>query len=689
MEKQLKMKTIYIVMVFTCLTTCLQAQITPASSRQSTIPVITATTRPQKIPPTSIVESTKGNSVWVPERVVLINGQKVRVPGYWSRINVEKIKKPPVFTATAPYMTTVDNFKWVFSQVTTLPNGQKTTVPGHWERQTANDGKNRLNAKTIFNYPAAHSFSKYPNPKPFGLPKENFTGLSEKVSSNVGLNGDPGRLNVYYFQKLDLRMIPISVPDRDYVIVADTFYVPPMGPLSCTFFSLQCCQKTFLKVIANCIVYESPINLHFTGKTPSGILDVVYSAEKVFFRHPDRLSTLQLNPMPPLFYISNAATQKANIYQDNWAGETEVRLINRMTINRMEMAFSKLNSVFDAWERDKLIEEFQTCRGKIRHQSGGLQLDPTYNNRFNAVCKSFDERKFSVERLRTVGNLSVIVDADKLPLQPIRYHALPNKAVLMPVRGQNDTTALLGTILYKPVGDTKLKLFVETTLDYQQNHIDALKQELQAKGVVLTENLPQNLISIKEQPLKIGGKTMGRIVPVSNRLLRLEFDLPEEGKSIITIFPKIGNVSFKVDFDIFGTLKSQDVVLEVDKSLLDKLNYSKVLESFAVTEYNDLTTEVRVSSNFDALLPDEGALLYAEVLLEIQFRDGTTLLRGPYRLSSYGTLASDVIIPFLKKSPEYNIIVSGRALYENGERQFQHFNTQTSIIIVDESVFVK
>lgn len=628
-------------------------------------------------------------SVWVSGTYAVQNGQKTWVPGHWERIEGARQRSGEGSkTEQRLYVTAPDNFNWVFPD-SVFQNGKKVFVSGHWERQRSGDLKNRLGEKAGNAYPLTFTYGRYPTPKPLGAPKEVFTYLSKERTTDLNLTGDPGRLNIYYCKKLEVRMITV-MPDRDYVIVADTFYVPPMQQLACTFIGSNCCQKLFIKIIANCLIYESPINVSFFGKAPAGTVDFVFSAEKIFFRHPARLKPWQLKPSPPLFYASkNANDQKMAYYQDASSGEMEVRVLNRLNVNSMEMVQSKINGTFDPWERDKLVNQFQVCRSKIKHQSGGLQIDPSYGTRFNNVCKAFDDLKFKIERIRSVGALTIIVDGERLPIQPIRYYALPNKAQLLPVLGANETAGLLGTILYQPTGDAKLKLFVETELGYQQDHLDAVKKELGQKSVVLSENLPQDLIAIQEQPLKISGKTVGKIIPVSNRILRLEIDLLEEAKSIATLFPKVGTVGFKIDYTIDGNTKSQEIHLSVDKSLLDKLNYGEPLVSFAVVDDSPLSAAVRVSSHFDAAQPDEGRLDYLEVLLEFQFGNGMATLRGPYRLSAYNTLAADVIVPFLKQSSDYKIIVSGRALYENGERNFQPFETKDQIIGLDESVFMK
>ena len=66
------------------------------------------------------------------------------------------------------------------------------------------------------------------------------------------------------------------------------------------------------------------------------------------------------------------------------------------------------------------------------------------------------------------------------------------------------------------------------------------------------------------QPLKAKGRTIGRIVPISNQILRFEIDLPEESLDIIKLFLKDDNI-FDLDYKIYQGQKEgkQEITLEI------------------------------------------------------------------------------------------------------------------------------
>ena len=112
------------------------------------------------------------------------------------------------------------------------------------------------------------------------------------------------------------------------------------------------------------------------------------------------------------------------------------------------------------------------------------------------------------------------------------------------------------------------------------------------------------------------------------------------------------------------------------------------MKSFDVFEKNLAIKEIKISSNLFANQVNEGPLDFVEVALEIS-SGGKTVFRGPYSLSSYNTLSSSTLVPFLALGGDMSITVTGRAIYENGSKDIVPFTTNSEIITIDEQVFKK
>jgi hypothetical protein len=201
-------------------------------------------------------------------------------------------------------------------------------------------------------------------------------------------------------------------------------------------------------------------------------------------------------------------------------------------------------------------------------------------------------------------------------------------------------------------------------------------------------------MSINEQPLKAKGRTIGRIIPVSNQILRFEIDLPDEGLDMIKLFLKDDNI-FDLDYKIYQGQKesNQKVTLTIPEDILKKIDFTDLLNEFNTIESNTMTVTdaILITSNLSPVLEDigEGTLEYIEISLEFLFED-KTVFRGPERFSSHSVNGSEKEIPFMKYSDNYKIKVTGTAYYEFGKREITKdniFNSTDKYITLQESMF--
>ncbi len=576
---------------------------------------------------------------------------------------------------------------------------------GYWAGARASEIKNRQKENPSFTYELSFGNIKPYKPdtqKPVkslvlskikeykdGLEKsvvQNFTiGKKENLNKNKAIyrayikNSTP--TNVYYIKKINLGIL-FFLPDVDHIVVTDTLFVPVAAPRKSTFTSLQTQKRNYIKIIANCIVYESPVQLLSSNRDKT---DFVFSANKIIFKSTYKnLKKSELSPPPP-FYKNDSNTKG---YKD-YLGEKERMLINRLFVYSMEQILTKLNTTSNNWQKDKLLAEFQTYR-RQRVNTTLSSRDNRTKILFNKLCADFDAQygnKRMVEP-RDEGSLKILVDGavEDLPDSPFNYYTLPTRASLLPVNNQRTgKPTALGFVTYNPTGEVKLELNMEIALSYDQKKLGSVRTTLKKNGLALNEKFPTNLASIEEQPLKINGKTIGEIIPIGNQNVRFEIQLPDDGLSLLNLFLK--PINFKIDYTINGYQPhSQIIPLFIAPFLLEALDPDQILESFSVIENSSLTHVIKISSKLQQSLENEGALNYVEVLLEFNFQT-KKVFRGPYRFSSFGTLASEVTIPFLKHSNDYSIKVKGLAYYENGKRNIVPFETKDEIIVLDEGIF--
>ncbi|NER16551.1 hypothetical protein [Spongiivirga citrea] len=527
-------------------------------------------------------------------------------------------------------------------------------------------------------------------PKTFDIRKispDSWDWIHKKRQSARGLEGKKGRTNFYFFKNIRRKEFTAFSSAYDHIIVTDTLFAP-VSFLN-TDGKPRSTKRSYIKVIANCIIYDGPI-------TPGSarareMTDYVFSAKEILLKTPYKeLNSRELKPNPPFV----VADTNIKVHKDPF-GENEALLTNRLCIEIMGQIATELNGLTDDWERDKLLTEFQNYRyNKVR--SDMLWKDKDYKEDFASLCSNFDSQ-YDLERLETnrkIGDLTILVSGKikDLHKSPFKYYALPSIATLIPVSNMNNgVNDRFGAIHFDATGGAKLSMKLEVELGYDPKYLEEVNNVLSKKGLVLEKKIPNNLIYINDQSFKLNGENAGKIIPIGNSILRLKVLLQDEQLSLIKLFPKSNNIDFNLNYKIQESQqpKSQQLVLKVPESLLKDIDYENLIDKFNVIESNTITDNVRISSQLSPSLDNEGTLNYIEVSLQFIF-DNKTVFRGPFRLSSYSTLASENNISFVKHSENYKIKVSGKAYYENGERDIvEDLVVDSKFITLEENIFKK
>jgi hypothetical protein len=361
---------------------------------------------------------------------------------------------------------------------------------------------------------------------------------------------------------------------------------------------------------------------------------------------------------------------------------------NRRYLKKMEELVTTLNHTNDVWAKDTILMTFEKYR-RVKINSKYLNY---YNlkEQFNEICNDFDAKYGGkkVMEIREDRDFHLLVEGaiNNLSNQPFKYYPLPSKARLLPVQNQQTGEAnALGFVYYQATGDKKLKLSLDVSLKLDTEKINGVQEKLAAYNIELEQSFPKKYMTIDEQSISIKGLS-GRVIPVGHENIRIELMLPDDGLSLIKLFS--GPILFNMNYTVQGKLApfKQQVEIAIDPSLLNGIDQQAILNSFSAVENMSLIEVVKLSSLLDAARENEETLNRVDVSLEFQF-ENQTVFRGPIRLSSNGTLASDQVIEFLKYSDEYKIKVSGTAYYENGTREIKTFSTTDQIILIDESKF--
>jgi hypothetical protein len=587
-------------------------------------------------------------------------------------------------------------------------------VAAHWERPRANEknlfeNTNRyyyfnLNSKAHSAFPYyknAKGENKSINYRNFSMSNvlENKQHMSKDVFTSDALTGTAGKTNVYYFQKIDLQIITFNT-NEEYILVTDSLLLPASAPFKNAVIGVKPNAMTSLggnpvpslplnvKIIANTVIMQGIVSVNLPD---GGIFQI--SSGKFILKSPfERISASQLSDLP---IALEADKSKSNYVFINSLNQNDKLLLNRLHLEQLKNINEiELNATSDPWQKDKVLEKFQTIRyQKIRREL--LNTESIAGTNFSKYCEKFDKifQNYSFRKKRDFNNTIVLCDGkiDEMPIRPIRYFGLPTLATVMPV--QNDTNQLIGYIKYDSKLNVINKIEMNVELSQKPEELKRLQAELAKKGIKLESTIPSTLLKIEEQALKINGKTLGKIYPVSNNLIKLEIDLVQDAKTIIDLFPKNTKVSFPLEatFVDDGSKNISQIQLNLKPVLLRKLNYEDPIKSFDVYENTALTHQIQLLNNLFSTdknitnAESYGALNYLEVMIEISFST-KSVIRGPYKLSAYNTQAASTMVPFLKEEPNYTLTVSGRALYESGIREIIPFTINSDIVGIDESM---
>ena len=569
----------------------------------------------------------------------------------------------------------------------------KANEKGYWVTTPASKFHNN-NIKTHHSYSISENKINLPSfngqKVDYNLSSHDLRWLEKSEVKEVVLDGEQQKTTIHYFKKVNLTKITFK--GANHIVVADTLLIPAAIDSDPKLFAWKTGQ---IQIVANHLIYNSPILL---GAQAVVKPNFIFSAKSIVFRSPyQNLTQIQLSVAPPLVKIptytrsphDRRPAPSISSYRSSFTLNEDL-LLNRLFISVMQNTLNTLNTTSSNWEKDGLLNEFQSYRMN-RVNITLLGHDNEYQALFNNLCDRFDERyrNYQVEKYRELNDLKILVDGniDKLPAQPFDYYVLPTQASLLPVANEN-TAAIdaLGTITHNPKGESELILHLEAKLDYKEDNFNKASKVLHEAGLVLTEGFPYKLAFVEPQPLKINGRTRGKIIPIGQQIVRLEINLSEGTKTLAELFLKPLYFSLDYTFNETKNTSAQILSLNIDSELLKGFSFEEPQKSFTIIENTSFTDAVRVSSKLSANLPDEGTLNYVEVLLEFDFQNKKTF-HGPYRLSSYGTLSSELTVPFFKHAEGYTVCVNGLAYYENGIRKIKTFKTTAQIILLDEGVF--
>lgn len=519
--------------------------------------------------------------------------------------------------------------------------------------------------------------------------EEDWDWVDMKKTSTKHIVGTEGKTNLHYFKNIKKNSLISFASANDHIIVTDTLYAPII------LFSTERNQRHYIKIIAKCIVYESPIRTGSVISPDRGKTDYVFSAKQINFKSKfENLQTVELTPPPP-FVIGDTNT---DIHKDQF-GQSEEKLLNRLYIEIMEQITTELNGLDDEWEKDKLLTEFQLYRYKVQtnilfEDKDLAESGLLYEQIFRDLCNKFDSKIANNTNLksRTIGDLDVLIegDVDDLHKIPFKYYALPTKATLIPVSNENTgVNDQMGACYFDATGTSSPKITIELVMGYDQIQFDQANRTLIEKGLTLEKNPPKSLLLYENQLLKINGIPMGQIIPINGELMRVEIELPDDQLSLIRLFPQSNTTTFDLISKIRNGLKefNQKITLHVPPGLLQPSDYEHMIKKFNVVESNTMSDIIKVSSQLSSQSGDEGALKYIEISLVFLF-DNQQVFRGPFRLSSYSTLASEQEISFIKHSEQYKIGVTGTAYYEDGHRDIADgYVTDGKFVVLTEDIF--
>ncbi|QCX37961.1 hypothetical protein FF125_05755 [Aureibaculum algae] len=614
-------------------------------------------------------------------------------------------RKSAIVLPTRKIMHRSDKLVWVYATNTSKGNWQRAQAKDNelfTELRKSGDSLYRTNFSNDFRVPRIAFEPDRFEQHPEWLTK-NGSLVKSDGSSRIELKGATGKTNIYYHKNINLLLMSFAgynkygLPETNrantnHIIVTDTLIIPPH---SMGFMNVQRRNKGYVKIIANCIIYERPVKV--TSTMISEKTNFVISARKILLKSPYKdLTDKALNTAP---FVWKVDPSNVEFYKEAFK-DIEELLFNRLLIEYLKLVTINLqNPANDSWSKDRLLAKFQTYRGRVNFNE--LNNDSEYYSLFTDLCKEFDTKygNGKIGPHRTINDLDILVEGNiqDLPVVPFKYYAVPSTATLLPVK--NHATGVqdkLGDLYYKATGESKMSVTLEVKLGYDAIKIAEVKKALKEKGFVLENIPPKTVMAINEQPLKAKGRTIGEIIPISNQILRFEIDLPDEGLDIIKLFLKDDNI-FDLDYKVYQGQKesNQKIMLTIPENILKQIDFADLLNEFNTIESNTMTVTdaVIITSNLSPVLEGsgEGTLEYIEVSLEFLF-DDKTVFRGPERFSSHSVNGSEKEIPFMKHSDNYKIIVTGTAYYEFGNREIIKENSFTNTdkyITLQESMFNK
>ena len=105
----------------------------------------------------------------------------------------------------------------------------------------------------------------------------------------------------------------------------------------------------------------------------------------------------------------------------------------------------------------------------------------------------------------------------------------------------NESTGVnnqLGSCYFKASGTSDVDISLEVTLGYAENKFEQVGQLLKEKGLSLEKSPPKSLLRFENQKLRINGKPIGELIPISNQVFHLDITLPDQQLSLIKLFPQ-------------------------------------------------------------------------------------------------------------------------------------------------------
>ncbi len=501
--------------------------------------------------------------------------------------------------------------------------------------------------------------------------------LKVEDASWMGVEPTSGQ-SIHFLKNLYLnKAMKIGGNNAATILVADTIYIGDDARLEVEGNGIA-----HLKLVANHIYYERPLQLRLSSNVHAADGIFVFSANSIKYKQQGQNTCCQ-----PYFF-DRPAPNVRGVSAINWykpAGEVEKLLQNERMVLLMEYNLLQIAAAKDVWKKDACIKNYLACKRQFDEADNN---PPRVKSKYLSVSTQYAALTYgnSLENrdLTLASGKKVTVLVEKTNDKMI-YSLLPTRAKSLPL--EQNGKSLWGILKYKAAGVDKMKLYMDFQLTPDPDDYKEAQQFLKSKYAIDLDMEISNTLVLEQQAFKLNGvATKGKILPLSSRFLRLELDLSEEGKTIAEIIPKV-NLTKSFGLLVQNLNKNLNIVLDYDKVLLESLDYTKPAQTFDIQTIENLagviSLENVIYSGVDGAL---GVLDYVEVKVEVIF-DTETVNKGIYRLSSYNTIASKTNIHFFKKSSNYKVRISGKVFYDKGNNMntLKTFTTTDAIIVIDES----